>query len=220
MALAAKHMRSSVIIDPFVIASVAKQSTDALGLPRRLRASPTRGLMMRAIFLAALMPMASPAAAGVVSASSNGFEVSQTVNLVVPPEVAFKAFRDIGAWWDPEHTYSGDSANLSLALTPGGCFCERIPKTGGGVEHMHVTYVEPGKRIVLTGALGPLLYEATAGVMDIQVKTIASGSQLTLDYKAAGFANGGAEKLAPAVDAVLAGQLKRFRAYATGRPKT
>ena len=35
---------------------------------------------------------------------------------------------------------------------------------------MRVTYVDPGKRIVLTGALGPLLYEATTGVMDIQVK--------------------------------------------------
>ena len=33
---------------------------------------------------------------------------------------------------------------------------------------MRVTYVDPGKRIVLTGSLGPLLYEATAGVMDVQ----------------------------------------------------
>ena len=36
----------------------------------------------------------------------------------------------------------------------------------------------------------------------------------------AGFANGGAAKLAPAVDGVLAEQMKRFRAYATSRPKT
>ena len=57
---------------------------------------------------------ASPAAAEVVSASSNGFEVRQAVNLVVPPPIAFSSFADIGAWWDPEHTYSGDSANLSL----------------------------------------------------------------------------------------------------------
>ena len=80
--------------------------------------------------------------------------------------------------------------------------------------------VDPGKRILLTGALGPLLYEATTGVMDIQIKTAAGGSQLVLDYKSAGFATGGADKLAPAVDAVLAGQMKRFRAYATSRPKT
>ena len=163
---------------------------------------------------------ASPAAAEVVSATPNGFEVRETVTLVVPPEAAFASFSDVAAWWDPEHTYSGDSRNLSLDLRPGGCFCERFPKTGGGIEHMHVTYLEPGKRIVFTGALGPLLYEATSGVMNVEIKTQAGGSQLTLDYRAAGFFNGGADKLAPQVDEVLAGQLKRFRTYAAGRPRT
>ena len=172
---------------------------------------------MRALILGAIALVSTSASAEVVSASSNGFEVRQTVNLVVPPAAAFDAFRNIGAWWDPEHTYSGDSANLSLALVPGGCFCERLPK-GGGIEHMRVTYIEPGKHVVLTGALGPLLYEAVTGVMDVQVKTIAGGAQLTLDYKAAGFAKGGADKLALAVDSVLAGQMKRYRAYATSRP--
>ena len=171
-------------------------------------------------YLAALLVLiAAPAPAEVVSASDNGFEVRETVPLVVAPQAAFQAFAELPAWWDAEHSYSGDSANMRLELTPGGCFCERIPKSGGGVEHMRVVYVEPGKRVVLTGSLGPLLYEATAGVMDVQVKTIAGGSQLTLDYKVAGFANGGAAKVAPVVDAVLAGQLKRFRAYVTTRPK-
>jgi len=155
----------------------------------------------------------------VVGASANGFEVRQVVPLVVKPEVAFQSFASLPAWWDPQHTYSGKAENLSLALTPGGCFCERFP-TGGGVEHMRVTFVDPGKRIVMTGALGPLLYEATAGVLDVQVKSTAGGSQLTLDYKAAGFANGGAEKLAPIVDQVLAEQLRRYRRYATARPRS
>ena len=172
-------------------------------------------------YLAALLVLAAaPASAGVVSASANGFEVRETVPLVVPPDAAFKAFGDVSAWWDPEHSYSGNSANMRLELTPGGCFCERIPKTGGGIEHMHVVYVEPGKRIVMTGALGPLLYEATTGVMDVQIKTIAGGSQLTLDYKVAGFATGGATEMAVQVDEVLREQLKRFRTYATGRPKS
>ena len=162
---------------------------------------------------------ALPASAAVVGASGSGFEVSHRVNLVVPPEVAYAAFGNVAAWWDGEHTYSGDARNLSLELTPGGCFCERIPP-GGGIEHLRVTFVDPGKRLVLTGSLGPLLYEATAGVMDVQVKSIAGGSQLTLNYRAAGFANGGAEKMAPLVDRVLSEQLKRYRAFATGRPRT
>lgn len=171
-------------------------------------------------YLAAIaLLVASPAAAEVVTTSPNGFEVRETVTLVVPADVAFAAFSDIAKWWDPEHTYGGDSANLSLNLSPGGCFCERFPK-GGGIEHMRVTYLDPGKRIVFSGALGPLLYEATSGVMNVEVRTAAGGSQLTLDYRAAGFFNGGGEKLAPQVDEVLAGQLKRLRTYAAGRPRT
>jgi hypothetical protein len=171
-------------------------------------------------YLAAIALLtSSPAAAEVVSAGPSGFEVRQTVNLVVPADIAFSSFRDVASWWDPEHTYSGGSANMSLNLSPGGCFCERFPK-GGGIEHMRVTYLDPGKRVVLTGALGPLLYEATAGVMDVQVKSTAGGSQLILDYRAAGFFKGGADKLAPAVDEVLAGQMKRLRVFATARPRT
>ena len=174
---------------------------------------------MRSIAIGILLAVSAPASAEVVSASPTGFQVRHTVNLVVKPADAFAAFARLPAWWDKEHTYSGDSANLSLALTLGGCFCERFP-AGGGIEHMRVTYIEPGKRAVLTGSLGPLLYEATAGVMDVQVKTIAGGSQLILDYRAAGFFKGGADKLAPLVDQVLANQVKRYRTYAAARPRT
>jgi len=169
---------------------------------------------MKYLMTLALLGLATPASAEVVSSSSNGFEVSETVNLVVKPDAAMTAFLNVAAWWDPEHTYSGDSANLSIAPNIGGCFCERFPK-GGGVEHMHVTFVDPGKRIVFTGALGPLLYETTSGVMDVQVKTIAGGAKLILDYRASGFYNGGADRLALDVDQVLAGQIKRYRAFAT-----
>jgi hypothetical protein len=174
---------------------------------------------MKSLFAIALLAVPAATQAEVVSASSNGLEVRHTVNLVVPPEVAFASFADIRGWWSKDHTYSGDSANLSLALTPGGCFCERFP-AGGGIEHMRVTFVDPGKRVLLTGALGPLLFEATTGVMDVQVKRIAGGSQLILDYRAAGFANAGADKLAPVVDKVLGDQMKRYRAFASAKPKT
>jgi len=173
---------------------------------------------MRSFVFGILLLSAAPAAADVVNASPNGFEVRHTVNLVVKPEIAFQAFGNVAAWWNPEHTYSGSSANLSLALTPGGCFCERFPK-GGGVEHMRVTFLDPGKHLVLTGALGPLLYEATTGVLDVQVKSTAGGSQMVFDYRAAGFYKGGADKLAPIVDQVLADQFKRYRAFATARPR-
>ena len=169
--------------------------------------------------LAAVAIAATPASAEVVSSSSNGLHVRETVQMVVPPDRAYAAFARLPEWWNKAHTYSGDSANLSLALSPGGCFCERL-KDGGGVEHMRVSFIDPGKRVVFTGALGPLLDQATTGVMDVQIERIAGGAKVTLDYKAAGFAEGGADKLAPVVDSVLADQMNRYRKFAVGQPRS
>lgn len=165
-----------------------------------------------------LIALATPAAAEVVSSSPNGFEVRQTINLVVPQDRAFASFGQIQNWWSKDHTYSGDSARLVLQMRPGGCFCERLDG-GGGIEHMRVTYLQPGERVILTGSLGPLLNEATVGVMDVKVERIAGGSKITMDYKVAGFANGGADQIAPGVDQVLAEQMKRLRAFAAAAPK-
>jgi hypothetical protein len=173
---------------------------------------------MKTILAGLALAIASPTSAEVVSAGPNGFEVRHSANLVVPAAQAFAAFTRVGAWWHDDHTYSGKASNMRLALQPGGCFCEQLP--GGGVEHMRVAVVQPGERIVLTGSLGPLLFEATAGVMDVQVERIAGGSRLTMTYRAAGFAKGGAAEMAPAVDRVLGEQIKRYRAYAAAAGKT
>ena len=172
-------------------------------------------------WLLGLSALAVPAVAQaeVVSANDHGFEVRHTIQTVIPQAAAFDAFGQISQWWSKDHTYSGDAANMSLALRPGGCLCERLPD-GGGVEHMHVAYVAPGERVVLTGALGPLLYEATTGVMDVKIERIAGGSRVTMDYRVAGFANGGGEKLAPLVEQVLGEQMARLRKYAAAFSQT
>ena len=172
-------------------------------------------------WLLALLAIVVPAAARgeVVAAGPNGFEVRHSVQVVIPKPATFDAFTRIAEWWSAEHTYSGDSSNLTLVLSPGGCFCETLPN-GGGIEHLRVAYVVPGERLVMTGALGPLLYQAATGVMDIKVERIAGGSRLTLDYKVAGFANNNADKLAPLVDQMLGEQMARFRKFAAAMPKT
>ena len=166
---------------------------------------------MRAIAAFVLL-IGTPASAEVVSASANGFEVRETASLSVPPASAYAAFGRIGSWWSGQHSFRGNAANLTLALEPGGCLCERLAD-GGGVQHMRIAYVEPDKRVLLTGSLGPLLFQATTGVMDAEFKPAGAGTQLVLDYRVAGFFNGGADKLAPAVDAVLAEQVGRLKAY-------
>ncbi len=168
---------------------------------------------MRKFLFAGLAFLSAPAAAEVVSADPHGFDVQETVNLVVPINQAYAAFGRLGNWWNSDHSYSGDARNIRLALQPGGCMCESNPK-GGGVEHMRVAVVMPNERIVMTGSLGPLLYEAASGVMDVKFDKIAGGTKVTLNYRAAGFANANADKMAPLVDSVLADQMKRFRAFA------
>jgi hypothetical protein len=173
---------------------------------------------MRLLLFALPLLAAAPASAEVVSASSNGFEVQEAVNLVVPQPQAYAAFGQVGRWWSKDHTYSGDAARMSLQLRAGGCFCEPLDN-GGGIEHMRVTFLQPGERILLTGSLGPLLYEATSGVMDVRFERIAGGTRVVMNYRAAGFAKGNADKLAPLVDQVLAEQMKRFRVFAASAPK-
>ena len=168
---------------------------------------------MRVIGFLLAVALSTPATAEVVSSGPHGFETRQTVNLVIPVAQAYAAFGRLSAWWSDGHTYSGKAANMRLVLTPGGCFCESIPE-GGGVEHMRVSVVQPNERIVMTGALGPLLYEAAPGVMDVKFERIAGGSKVTLTYRAAGFANGNGDKMAPIVDSVLGEQMKRFRTFA------
>jgi len=174
-----------------------------------------KGDALRYLLLGLSSFIATPATAEVLSSSATGFEIQHSVNLVIPQPKAFAAFGQVGQWWSKAHTYSGDAARLSLQLRPGGCFCETL-EGGGGIEHLRVAYVQPGERVVLTGGLGPLLFEATTGVMDVKVERIAGGSRVTMNYRAAGFAKGGAEKLAPLVDQVLGEQMKRFRVYAAG----
>lgn len=168
---------------------------------------------MRLVPLMIVPLLITPASAAVLSSGDHGFEVQHSVNLVVPQSEAYASFSQIGGWWDKSHTYSGDAARLSLQLRPGGCFCETTDN-GGGIEHLRVTYVQPGERVVMSGSLGPMLYEATAGVMDVKFERIAGGTKVTMTYRVAGFAKGGAAAMAPVVDMVLGTQMKRFRTFA------
>ena len=174
--------------------------------------------MLKYLLPLSIVACAQPGAAEVITAEPHGFEIQQSVNLVVPQPDAFAAFGQIGKWWSKDHTYSGDATRLVLQMRPGGCFCESL-EGGGGIEHMRVTLLKPGEEIVLTGSLGPLLYQATSGVMDVKVERIAGGSRVTMNYRAAGFASGNGDKLAPLVDQVLGEQMKRFRVFAAAAPK-
>jgi len=167
-----------------------------------------------AIVAASIVGGAASARADVVATTPAGFSVRTAVQVAVPPERAYQALLQVGAWWNGDHTYSGDAKNLSIAPQAGGCFCERLPN-GGAVEHGRVVNLVPGSLLRVQGALGPLQELAVTGSLTWQIAAgeAGKGSTITMTYVVGGYAPGGLEKLAPVVDQVLGQQVQSLKAY-------
>ncbi len=165
--------------------------------------------------LASIALTAGLARADVVDRSPAGFTVKTAVGVAASPERIYQDLLNIGAWWDKDHTYSGDAKNMTLLAQPGGCFCEKIP-AGGFVEHGRVVNVASGRLLRLVAALGPLQELAVTGTMTwtIEPAKQGGGSTLTLTYAVGGYAPGGLDKLADPVDMVLGQQVQLLKAYA------
>lgn len=164
------------------------------------------------------MTILHAALAIVATLTANGFGISLETSIDAPRDRVYRALvQDVGAWWSSDHTYSGNAKNLSIDARPGGCFCERLP--AGGVEHLRVIYVKSGEMIRFSGALGPLQGSALAGSMTWTLMPAEGRTKVMLSYAVGGFRDGGFADIAPAVDAVLSGQLQRLKHFVeTGKP--
>ncbi|HEY0626198.1 MAG TPA: SRPBCC family protein [Allosphingosinicella sp.] len=169
-----------------------------------------------ALVVAAALSPAS-AAAEVKSSSLTHFEVESSATVAATPAEAYAMLGRIGEWWNKDHTYSGDAANLSLELRAGGCFCERLPKENGVIEHLRVVSARPGQLLRLQGGLGPLQAEAVAGTFTWTLKAAPGGTIVTQNYAVAGRVRMGMEKLAPLVDQVLVEQLSGLQKRLSGK---
>jgi len=165
-------------------------------------------LMLAAVFCMA----ASIMTAEVVDSASNGFTVKTTVNIKASPDAVYRQIIHVGDWWDPVHTFSGDAHNLSIEEKPMGCWCEKLPNQGG-VRHMEVVFLSPGKRLVMIGGLGPLQAMATAGAMTLQLSPADGGTRLEVTYTVAGYSSSGLNTLAAPVDSVLGQQFGRLKNF-------
>ena len=157
----------------------------------RASSSQSEGPMKSVALL--LVLVAAPASADVVSASANGFEVRETVHARRSAAGCIQGVRR-----SPRLVGSRAYLQRQLRKHPPGAHARRLllrahPEDRAAESSICASSSSiRASAIVMTGSLGPLLYEATTGVMDVQIKTVAGGSQLTIDYKVAGFANGGA----------------------------
>ena len=175
---------------------------------------------MRGLAIGVLGALAFARAAGaeVVDAQPNGFQVSSRAEIAAPPARVWAALLEVGRWWEPDHSYSGDPArNMTLEARPGGCFCERT--SGGGVWHMTVAHVDAPKQLTLSGGLGPLASQGATGGLVFKLEPQGTGTVLTLTYTVGGYAKGGLQTWAAPVDQVLSTQVRRLEQYVeTGRP--
>ncbi|MFC3440313.1 SRPBCC domain-containing protein [Sphingobium rhizovicinum] len=154
--------------------------------------------------------MAAPAHAAVTGSSTVGFATESSVEIAADPARIYALLTTPGDWWNDAHTYSGDSANMTVDARAGGCFCETIPSKGGApgsIEHARVIYAVPGQRLRFSGAFGPLQTEGVAGTLDFAIASAGKGARVTMTYVVGGYLRMGADKMAPLVDQVLGEQL-------------
>ena len=166
--------------------------------------------------------MAASLNAAVSDSGPGGFTIQISYDVKGTPDDVYKKFvQNIGDWWNPDHTFSGDAHNLSIEAKPMGCFCEKMPK-GGGVRHLEVITVVPGQWLVMSGGLGPMQSLAAAGTMTITLKSSTAGvTQLAMTYAVAGYLAKGMNAWAGPVDNMLTEQFTRFKKYVeTGDPKS
>jgi len=152
---------------------------------------------------------ASPA--GVVDSSAGGFTVKEIVSIAAAPaEVYRRMTGDVAHWWNPQHTFSGSSLNLSIDPNAGGCFCEKLPD-GGSVRHMVVVYADPGRVIRLLGGIGPMQAMAAVGSMTWTFAADGSGTRLEVVYAVGGYSPHGLQRMSVAADGVLREQVERLK---------
>jgi hypothetical protein len=156
---------------------------------------------------------ATSASAGVLGVATNGFSAKQEIDIAASPVRVYEAVvGQVGEWWNPGHTYSGNGNNLSMETRVGGCFCEALPNSGG-VEHMRIVYLQPGRVVRLSGGLGPLQEHGLNAVLTLSFKAIESGTHVTAIYNVGGYMANGFEKIASPVDQVLTEQWSRLKSF-------
>ena len=160
----------------------------------------------------AFFAMTGVAHADVTAKAPDGFAIRIASVVKLDRDAAWARMLDIGAWWNPAHSYSGDAKSLNLEAKAGGCWCEIW--SGGEVEHGRVVAVMPPGMLRINGALGPLQQMGVSATLTFQLENGAEAgtTKIILDYVVSGSSISGLDGLAAIVDGVLKEQVTRFSA--------
>lgn len=149
------------------------------------------------------------AQAEVIESSPERYVLKQQMESSLSPSELWKRLVEPSRWWHPDHTYSGDSANLSLDVQAGGLW--REDWQGNSVFHGSILQVQTEKLLRLNAPFGPLQGLAVNVVWTINIEPVESGGSLvTFDEVANGSAASKLDALAGAVDFVKNEAIKRL----------
>ena len=152
-----------------------------------------------------VLGLATPAAAEIASRSEDAFTLTFSTRTQYGPGRITGSLEGLQHWWDPAHTYTGDAANLSLDLTPGGCWCERLAD-GADFDHGRTVSVTPGE-ILFHAPFGPLRAMATRADLTVAWSLVGREMEPSWTFVVEG---PGVGAMAEAVDGVMEGGFRRW----------
>ncbi|MCH9693392.1 MAG: SRPBCC family protein [Gammaproteobacteria bacterium] len=169
--------------------------------------------MKKLISVSLLALTGATASAEVLNSARNGFSTSHEVVIDADRRTVWAvATGQVGAWWNSDHTVSGDASRLSIAAKPQGCFCESLG-ADAGVVHLTVTMVSPQTMLRMTGGLGPLGLMGVNGNMTWEFADTENGTSVRFTYMVGGYSPDGLDTLAEPVDYVVGEALARLQAF-------
>lgn len=162
-----------------------------------------------------MLACSAPAVAELTRTGEDGFVSRHEVVVEATPKEVWLALISPADWWREEHTWSGDSKNLSLTPKAGGCFCETIPEVDepgrftleGSVEHMRVVQAYPETALRMVGNLGPLQSEPVNAVLTVTITKVDKGTRIVWEYNVGGPMRYEVPVIAKAVDGVMGVQV-------------
>jgi uncharacterized protein YndB with AHSA1/START domain len=164
----------------------------------------------RLLFAAAATALAGGAAQAEASnVSASGFFIQHRSQVQATPAQVWQALAQVGRWWNSQHSWSGQAANMSIDLNAGGCFCERWAG-GHSVMHGQVVFVQSGSVLRLNANLGPLQELGTSGVLTFVIGVTEGKTQLRVSYRVWGVPDLALDKLAAPVDGMIGEQVSRL----------
>ncbi len=146
--------------------------------------------------------------AEIVSASDTHFVLRHEATSTLNAGQLWDRLVQPSSWWHPDHTYSGDSANLSLDANAGGLW--REDWEDGSVSHGRVLYVKQGRELRMEAPFGPLQGIGAYTIWTITISVAGNGSKVVFDEVSTAAPGTGMAEMAKAVDSVKGEAIRRL----------